>query len=161
MFCIKKFFLSGILLATLFACARPPLTVIRPEDALEQVSSRKHVNLDDDMEFRDIAASVRQSLEYYKKLSAETSFVLGPDRVTALDMSVTLQNFLLIIENDSLTHDQKAERIKKGFVLYRSVGSNGNGKVLFTGYYEPLLSCRVTADETYRYPLYRKPDDII
>ncbi|MGE5173582.1 MAG: murein transglycosylase A [Betaproteobacteria bacterium] len=156
-----KLFVIASLLFVLVACARPPLTVIRPENALEHISARKHVKLDDDMAFRDIAASVRQSLEYYKKLPAETPFVLGPDRVTALDMAVTLQNFLLIIENNSLTHDQKAERIKKDFTLYRSVGSDGNGTVLFTGYYEPLLSCRVTADKTYRYPLYRKPDDII
>jgi membrane-bound lytic murein transglycosylase A len=41
------------------------------------------------------------------------------------------------------------------------VGSNNSGKVLFTGYYEPLLSCRITGDETFRYPLYRRPDDMI
>ena len=76
-------------------------------------------------------------------------------------MAVTLQNFLLIVENDSLTSDQKIEQIKKDFTLYRSVGSNGSGKVLFTGYYEPLLSCRAKADDVYRYPLYRRPDDII
>jgi membrane-bound lytic murein transglycosylase A len=33
--------------------------------------------------------------------------------------------------------------------------------MLFTGYYEPLLSCRISADGTFRYPLYRRPDDII
>jgi membrane-bound lytic murein transglycosylase A len=75
-------------------------------------------------------------------------------------MVVTLQNFLLIIENESLTYDQKVKQIKNEFVLYRSVGSNG-GRVLFTGYYEPVLSCRLTADDAYRYPLYRRPDDII
>jgi membrane-bound lytic murein transglycosylase A len=76
-------------------------------------------------------------------------------------MAVTLQNFLLIVENDSLTPDQKVGRIKKDFVFYRAAGSNNSGKVLFTGYYEPLLSCRIMGDKTYRYPLYRRPDDII
>ena len=37
----------------------------------------------------------------------------------------------------------------------------GSGKVLFTGYYEPVLSCRINADDVYRYPLYRRPDDIV
>ena len=50
---------------------------------------------------------------------------------------------------------------QKDFVLYRSVGSNKSGRVLFTGYYEPLLSCRMSPDAMFPYPLYRKPDDII
>jgi membrane-bound lytic murein transglycosylase A len=33
--------------------------------------------------------------------------------------------------------------------------------VLFTGYYEPVLSCRVNSDDLYKYPIYKKPDDII
>jgi len=105
--------------------------------------------------------AARQSMEYYKKIPPQTTFSFGPDKATALDMSVTLQNFLLIVENDTLTFEQKLDQIKNNFVLYRSVGSNGEGKVLFTGYYEPMLSCRIKADDTFRYPLYRKPDDII
>ncbi len=158
---MHKIFLTGCLLLFLFDCARPPVTVTRPEDALVQLSKRQQPALRDDLAFREAAASARRSLEYYNKLSPETAFVLGPDRVTALDMIVTLQNFLLIVENESLSVEQKSENINKDFVFYRSVGSDGSGRVLFTGYYEPMLSCRAFQDETFRYPLYRRPDDII
>ena len=152
--------LTFIALLSLFACARPPVTVTRPEDSLARLSSQS-VAARDDGEFKDVAAAARQSLVYYKKLPQDTVFFLGPDRADALDMALTLQNFLLIVENDSLTYDQKVDHIKKDFVFYRAVGANHSGKVLFTGYYEPLLSCRITGDETFRYPLYRRPDDII
>ena len=33
--------------------------------------------------------------------------------------------------------------------------------MLFTGYYEPKLTCRQARDEVHRYPLYKRPDDII
>ena len=145
----------------LSACARPLATVSKPEDSLTPLSWWRTVTPHDDREFKDIAAAVRQSLEYYKKLPQDTVFFLGPDKASALDLVVTLQNFLLIVENDSLTYDQKVERIKKNFLFYRSVGSKSSGKVLFTGYYEPLLSCRVAGDEVFRFPLYRRPDDII
>jgi len=158
---VNKTFLMSIALFCLFACTRPPVTVTKPEDALARLSPWRSVAARDDSEFKDVAAAARQSLEYYKKLPQDTVFFLGPDKGSALDMVVTLQNFLLIVENDSLTSDQKVDRINKGFVFYRAVGSNNSGKVLFTGYYEPLLSCRITGDETYRYPLYRRPDDII
>jgi membrane-bound lytic murein transglycosylase A len=156
----KNLFIPFILLFSLFSCVRAPVPVTKPEDALEQRSWWRAVAPRDDREFKDVSAAVRQSLEYYTKLPAETLFYFGPERVSALDMVVTLQNFLVIIENESLTYDQKVKQIKNEFVLYRSVGSNG-GRVLFTGYYEPVLSCRLTADDAYRYPLYRRPDDII
>ncbi len=148
-----------ILLLSLIACARPPAPVTRPEDAL--APARVHAALRDDLEFRDVAASARQSLEYYRKLSPDAAFQFGPTRLTSLDMIVTLQDFLLIVENDSLTSGQKIDRINKDFVFYQAAGSDGRGKVLFTGYYEPMLSCRKSADRTHQYPLYRKPDDII
>ena len=156
-----KIIVTATILLSFFACARPPVTVTRPEDSLTHLSSWQSISLRDDQEFNDIATAARQSLEYYKKIPQDTVFLLGPDNVSALDMAVTLQNFLLIVENDSLTLDQKVERIKDDFMLYRAVGSDGNGKVLFTGYYEPMLSCRLAADETFRFPLYRRPDDII
>jgi membrane-bound lytic murein transglycosylase A len=156
---MKKIVLAFILILYLSSCAHAPVT--KPEDALESISWWRGVAPQDDMGFKGLADAVRQSLEYYKKLPPETQFSVGPERSTALDMMVTLQNFLLIIENDSLAYDQKVRQIKKEFVLFRAVGSNGSGRVLFTGYYEPVLACRLTADDVYKYPLYKRPDDII
>jgi len=147
------------LLSVLVACARPPLVVTKPEEALAPIPMQRSM-LSDDLDFRGIVDAARRSLEYYEKISPDTGFILGPDRVIALDMIITLRNFLLIIENSTLTRDQKLDRIAQDFRLYRAAGA-GSGKVLFTGYYEPMLSCRVAADETHRFPLYRKPDDII
>ena len=158
---MKKLIIIIFLLFLFSSCARPPVTVTRPEDSLARLSSWQPIAPRDDGEFKDVAVAARQSLEYYKKLPQSTVFFLGPERASALDMAATLQSFLLIVENASLTHDQKVDRIRKNFVFYRSVGSNNSGKVLFTGYYEPLLSCRITGDETFRFPLYRRPDDMI
>ena len=156
---LKKLIIISLAILSLVACARPPVT--RPEMALEPLSWWRSVSPQDDLAFKDIAAAARQSLEYYRKLPPETAFSFGPAKVTALDMAVTLQNFLLIVENASLSDEQKTKQIKKEFDFYQSVGSDGWGKVLVTGYYEPMLSCRVNADDVYRYPLYKRPNDII
>jgi len=156
---LKKLIFISLAILSLVACARPPVT--RPEMALEPLSWWRSVSPQDDLAFKDIAAAARQSLEYYRKLPPETAFSFGPAKVTALDMAVTLQNFLLIVENASLSDEQKTKQIKKEFDFYQSVGSDGWGKVLVTGYYEPMLSCRVNADDVYRYPLYKRPNDII
>ncbi len=83
---MKKTLVSTLLLFSLFACARPVVT--KPEDALTQVSWSRTTTALDDGEFRDIAAAVRQSLEYYKKFPQETLFYFGADRITAPDMAV-------------------------------------------------------------------------
>jgi membrane-bound lytic murein transglycosylase A len=156
---MKKLLLTSLVVLSLFACAKPPVT--RPEMALEPLSWWRSLSPQDDLAFRDIAVAARQSLEYYKKLPPETVFTIGPARVTALDMTVTLQNFLLIVENASLSDEQRVRQIKKEFDFYQSVGSDGWGKVLVTGYYEPMLSCRVDADDVFKYPLYKRPNDIV
>ncbi len=158
---MKKILFSVTFLIILTACVRAPIPVLGPEESMEPISWRKAALPADDMELKDLASAARQSLDYYQKIPAETKFIFGPDRLTALDMTITLQNFLLIIENDSLTAEQKLHRIREDFLVYRATGSDGSGKVLFTGYYEPTLSCRITPDNTFRYPLYRRPDDII
>jgi membrane-bound lytic murein transglycosylase A len=161
-----KFAFSLVILFFLVACATHPL-VTKPEDALERISWRRAVTPHDDQAFRDLSAAVHGSLDYYRKLPPETVFTFGPDRVTALDMVVTLQNFLLIVENTSLKDDEKLKQIVKGFDLYRSVGTNSisafftGDRVLFTGYYEPKLSCRRAPDAVFRYPIYQRPNDII
>jgi membrane-bound lytic murein transglycosylase A len=143
----------------LCSCAIPPVT--KPELALEQVGWWRAGLKADDLAFAGLADAARQSMEYLKKLPPETSMPLGPVRTNAAEMAMTIQDFLMIIENTSLSSEQKINLIKKEFELYRSVGSNGRGKVLFTGYYEPVISCRRNTDNAFRYPLYRKPDDII
>jgi membrane-bound lytic murein transglycosylase A len=156
---MKRYLLTSFVILSLVACAKPPVT--RPEMALEPLSWWRSVTPQDDLAFKDIAAAARHSMEYYTKLPPETAFTFGPAKVTALDMTVTLQNFLLIVENASLSGEQKVKQIKREFDFYQSVGSNGWGKVLFTGYYEPMLSCRINADDVYKYPLYKRPDDIV
>lgn len=148
-----------ILLLAVAGCLRPPVT--GPQDAMEPLSWKRAGEIADDLDFRNVAIAARRSLGYYQKIPAETEFILGPLRVTAVDMSASMESFLAIIENDSLTTAQKTALIREQFSLYRSVGSDGRGKVLVTGYYEPMISCSLTQDRVFRYPMYRRPDDII
>ena len=156
---ITRFFVLILVLLLAVSCARPPVT--KPELALEQVGWWRLGLKADDLDFKGLGDAARQSLEYFRKLSPDAQLTYGPARISAADAAATLQSFLVIAENTALSPEQKIEQIKSGFDLYRSVGSNFWNKVLFTGYYEAVISCRKTADNTYQYPLYKRPDDII
>jgi membrane-bound lytic murein transglycosylase A len=51
--------------------------------------------------------------------------------------------------------------IKDRFDIYQSRGCDEQGTVLFTGYYRPILDARLTPDDEFRYPLYRRPADLV
>lgn len=141
------------------ACAKPPAT--GPENAVSPVGWWRAAAPADDLDFAGLGDAVRGSMEYYLRLGPDASITLGSMRLTAEEAVKTLAEFLAIVDDPVLTPAQKSGRIRKEFALYRAVGSDGRGTVLFTGYYEPLLSCRKAKDDRFRHPLYRKPDDMI
>ncbi|MGG6240257.1 murein transglycosylase A [Nodosilinea sp. AN01ver1] len=47
--------------------------------------------------------------------------------------------------------------LRREFVLYTSVGSDGDGTVAYTGYFEPQYRASTVPTAEYRYPLYRRP----
>ncbi|HEY9770251.1 MAG TPA: MltA domain-containing protein [Coleofasciculaceae cyanobacterium] len=49
------------------------------------------------------------------------------------------------------------QAVKQEFAFYQSVGKDGQGKVEFTGYFEPTYRASRVRTAQYRYPLYRKP----
>ncbi len=158
---MKRFFLPIYILSVLLlsSCARPPAT--GPENAAFETGWWRAGISADDGDFAGLADAVRKSLDYYAKLPPGTPVRVGDAELTAADLFETLERFLAIVDNQTLTPAEKLERVKDEFVLYRSVGSDGRGGVLFTGYYEPTLSCRLAKDDVFRYPIYRRPDDMV
>ncbi|MEM9265737.1 MAG: murein transglycosylase A [Cyanobacteria bacterium P01_F01_bin.13] len=55
---------------------------------------------------------------------------------------------------------QLQRTVSQEFDFYRSVGSDGNGQVDFTGYFEPTYRASTVSTEEYRYPLYSQPTNL-
>jgi membrane-bound lytic murein transglycosylase A len=51
--------------------------------------------------------------------------------------------------------------VRRLFDVYESVGYNGQGVVLFTGYYAPIFNASRTRTERFTHPLYRRPEDLV
>ncbi len=114
----------------------------------------------DDLDRESLARAVRKSLEYYNRLPERTTYRVGEKRFTVRDMKESLEAFREIVE----TSDSPASierRVREAFDVYRASGSSPPGRVLFTGYYEPVLKGSPGRNEQYRYPIYRKPDDSV
>ncbi|MEX0774400.1 MAG: MltA domain-containing protein [Phycisphaeraceae bacterium] len=53
------------------------------------------------------------------------------------------------------------QRILRDFDVWTSVGWDGSGTVLYTGYYTPIFTASRVRTEEYRFPLYGKPPDLV
>lgn len=156
------FFILVVLLtvASTFGCYRSlRKEAQRPEEGLREVqlfAPKFH----DDMNTDSLMLAVRRNLEYLGRLAPETVFRYGSHEFTCQQVRESQEAFLNLISK-GLDEGQLSREIRKTFRVYRATGQVGNRRVLFTGYYEPVYEGSLSPDETFRYPLYRPPDDLI
>jgi membrane-bound lytic murein transglycosylase A len=160
---VKKTFLFVVLLlivANALGCY-PALKkeAERPEDALRQVRLF-YPKFIDDMDTDSLILSINRNIEYLNRLDPETIFHYGPHDFTCQQVRESFEAFLNLLSK-GLDSDKLSREIRKTFQLYRATGRVKKGRVLFTGYYEPIYEGSLSPDETFKYPLYRLPDDLI
>ncbi|WP_408638128.1 murein transglycosylase A [Rubidibacter lacunae] len=78
--------------------------------------------------------------------------------ITRARVRRSLVRFRQLVQQTSSPEELQAA-VRREFVFYRAAGSDGQGTVAFTGYYEPVFAASRTRTADYRYPLYRRPAD--
>jgi membrane-bound lytic murein transglycosylase A len=160
---VRKVFLVAVVLLTLAGAVGcyPVLKkeAQRPEEALRQVRFLSHP-FRDDLDSESLTLAVRRNLEYLDRLNPETVFHYGPHDFTIQQVRESQEVFLDLLSK-GLDAGQLSREIRKKFRVYRATGRAGDTRVLFTGYYEPMYEGSLAPDETFRYPLYRPPDDLM
>ncbi len=112
------------------------------------------------MRYDGLEHSLLKSLSYLQKIPIDRQFAFGKDRYTTEHMIRSLQYFLDFVQSRPST-DELEQFIRSNYLVYRSVGRNGKGEVLYTGYYEPHLRGSLSCTENYRFPIYARPQDLI
>lgn len=112
----------------------------------------------DDMDRGSLILAADRSLTYYNRLAEHTTFQFGNTVYSLREMKDSL--FLLrdIVATTENVGDLR-RRLMESFDLYQCTGEGGDGNVLFTGYYEPVLRGSRVRTDRYRHPVYRTPDD--
>ena len=151
--------LCGLLLffAACVPQVKPPVTAQR---ALVKIPPHQFPDFSDDMSCSSLAAALDHSLDYLKRLDPSTPFRFGPDTFTASQLAKSIKALEKLIRQ-GLPADELRKAIETSFWVYRSVGHDGRGEVLFTGYYEPILQGSLRPSPAFPYPIYRRPDDLV
>jgi len=150
LFLLFLFFLAG--------CAARIEKPIKPVGPLVLIDIDDFPSFIDDLDQKTLELAIGRSLQYYDRLPEGRTFHFGKSLYTVRELKESLLKFLEIIRNSS-SDEIREKRIRDTFHVYKSVGRGKNEKVLFTGYYEPLLEGSLERTSRYRYPIYRKPND--
>lgn len=159
--CPVRWLMVMTLLALVAACATtgPPPTPT-PQNILRVVPEGDWPLLLDDLDARGFFQAAESSLGYLRKVSPNKQFTFGPYRMNAAQMAAMLEDLkdLLYRQPDPVS---RSEALQRDYVLLESVGRDGRGEVLMTGYYEPVLQARRQAQGSFQYPVYALPEDLV
>ena len=142
--------LSVMLMA---GCAVPSKHAVYP------VSSFNLPAFQDDMHFDGLEHSIRQSIDYLKRIPPEKEFQFGEDAYSAEHVLSSLEEFLDFFQQKP--DEKELQRfIRSRYRVYRSVGGPEHS-VLYTGYYEPFLKGRRQRDSLYSTPILARPENLL
>jgi membrane-bound lytic murein transglycosylase A len=149
-----------IIIALLSGCLRAI-----PKTPVKNLESFIHVDVEDidfadDLDSESLELAIDRSLNFYEKAGRNKVYSIEDETIGAQELKETLMAFRDILR-DIDDQDDLREKIAEEFDVYRMTGSDDEGTVLFTGYYEPLLEGSRERTEKYKYPLYRVPPDLV
>lgn len=113
--------------------------------------------LTDDSSLPELARALRASAAFYAGQPADRAFRFGSDGYTAAELAAAYGR--LVDELPTLGAGL-ADRVKRDFVVYASVGTDADRTVVFSSYYEHELAASLKRTERFRYPLYARPADL-
>lgn len=155
---------------TLSAAELPPEQVeeeFQPP-LVEQISQQEDLGIDEQLWGSDysqadkqaLLTSINHSLRYLNTGSAVEAYRNYPvPGITRDRVRRSLIRFRQLLINSRSPQELQAA-VEREFTFYKSVGNDNQGRVLFTGYFEPIYAASRVQTEEFAYPLYRKPTNL-
>ncbi len=94
-----------------------------------------------------------------QKMANGEEFSFG-ERKLAASLVKESAELLLQTLQEARSEEELNRLIRKRFTIYQAAGEEGEGKVLFTGYYSPICEGSLEKQGRFKYPLYLIPKDL-
>ncbi len=163
-FCKQTFILSVIAVTFFFCLAADALAKSSGKSPSQPVFKKVPVSerpsFEDDLEFVHLAEAIRGSVAYYQKMPSSKQFSFGKDAFSADHLIRSLKRFLAFIEKKP-SKKELSTFIDQYYQVYAYMKNSAVNRVLFTGYYEPLLHGSLNQTVAFRYPVYSRPADLV
>nr|WP_321465293.1 MltA domain-containing protein [uncultured Desulfobulbus sp.] len=113
----------------------------------------------DDLDRRSLVRALSHSLAYLETRPAQTRVNCGPNVIPVTRLIATARH-LRSLAASNLDKTAFQHRLSRDFLLY-SPFAEATGRLLLTGYYQPVFHGRLRRSPPYVYPLYRVPADLV
>jgi membrane-bound lytic murein transglycosylase A len=104
--------------------------------------------------------AARKAIKYLKSLPPERTLRVA-DRSYAPAALIDSAEAMIEIAQTAKTSAELDARVRATFDVFQSAGSDGQGRVIFSSYYQPELKASLKKSAAYPYPLYRRPPDMV
>ncbi|HQN70529.1 MAG TPA: MltA domain-containing protein [Smithella sp.] len=149
---LMAFFLGGCMRAV----SQPSFKTL---DSLIPVDATQ-VAFSDDLEPASLETAIDRSILFYEGRGRNNVYQIEDRQIDAQQFKETLLAFRALL-GDAKDPETLGKRMAEAFDVYQVTGTDDESRVLFTGYYEPLLEGSLQKTEKYKYPLYRVPPDLV
>ncbi|MEX0741532.1 MAG: MltA domain-containing protein, partial [Phycisphaeraceae bacterium] len=106
----------------------------------------------------ELEAALDRSITWFERPSSKSFFPLGD--VTHLRAKTSVYAFRELLR-EAGSASEFDQMLRQQFHCYTSVGYDDRGSVLYTGYFTPIFEGSLTPTDVYRYPLYKRPPDLV
>lgn len=145
--------------------AKPqPTSIPTPLSLQSELPQDKNYFLDNQIwgqsgDKQNLLKAIDYSLSYLQTPRAKADYqkYIIPE-ITRERVEKSLKRFRELVVNSQKYQELQAA-VNKEFVFYKSIGSDNQGTILFTGYYKPIYEASRKPTTEYRYPIYRLPED--
>lgn len=120
-------------------------------------SAREVPRFVDDGDRAQLKAAVDWAIANLKRRSVDV-LPFGERFVRRADLLATMEDFRRLVASN-LSSEQLDAQVRARFDVYRSPGRYGFGGVLYTAYNDPVFDGSLTPDATFRFPIYRSPQE--
>jgi len=140
-------------------CFRFLIAIVLILTAVQDVRGRDPALFGDDLDPESLHGAIHRSLEFLEKVPPDRLVGSEPRSLTAGEVRESLLEFMNLLKLWNRPKILDSE-IRSRFEIHR-YGDTRTGRVLFTGYYQPVIEGSLVETPVYRYPIYRKPDDLV
>ena len=111
----------------------------------------------DDERPDSLRQAILKSLSWYARVPDDKPLAFGNRTIAAGVMRESLVHFLSLLDSGRLD----TEILAREFDVFRVVPPDRSGRMLVTGYYEPVLEGSLKPGKEFKWPLYRIPSDLL
>jgi membrane-bound lytic murein transglycosylase A len=105
-----------------------------------------------------VLEAIDHSLKWFEAPSSRRAFPFEGISHERARRSLEVMSELLAGSPDGATF---AAEVRRRFDVYESVGYDGSGVVLYTGYFSPIFQASPERTDRFNVPLYRRPEDLV